>query len=95
MLVGKTFDEAKKILSENNIAYEVFEEYSNIAEKDTVIFQSVEKGTQMTEGTLMYLTVSLGKENADRNKPVDTPKRLRQNMLLCHLQHRLFWLDRA
>ncbi|MBO5411349.1 MAG: InlB B-repeat-containing protein [Clostridia bacterium] len=78
-LEGKTLAEAKELLEKNNISYEVFEEYSDSVEKDAVIAQSIESGSEITEDALIYITVSLGKEEkpADsNNKPAVTEKKI-------------------
>jgi len=60
-VVGKNIEEAKKILEDKGIKYEIVTE-PNAAEKDTVINQSVVKGSQVSASNVVTLVVSAGQK---------------------------------
>lgn len=61
-LDGKTLQEAEQILNGNGITYEIVETYSDDVESGKVVSQFPESGSQVTPGTLVHITVSIGKE---------------------------------
>lgn len=66
-LEGKTLEEAERILGEK-ITYEVVETYSDDVETGKIVSQFPQGGSQVTPGTLIQITVSLGKaEGSEQN----------------------------
>lgn len=59
-LTGKKLEEAIKILREQNIGYKYEYQYSDVIEKDIIIEQSIEAGTEVKVGDVLILTVSDG-----------------------------------
>ncbi len=62
-LEGKTLEEAEQILG-GKITYEVVETYSDDVEAGKIVSQFPQGGSQVTPGTLVHISVSLGKEDA-------------------------------
>ncbi len=66
-VVGKTLDEAKKILDDLGIEYEIKTEASTKPENE-VLSQSLVKGSPVVKGTKITLTVSAGQETVKLEK---------------------------
>ena len=61
-VVGKTFEEAKAMLEQQGFIVNKAESYDNTVPKGYVISQSPEGGRNVTKGTAVALTVSLGED---------------------------------
>jgi serine/threonine-protein kinase len=62
-LLGKTLEQAKQLLEENNLTYgNISEEYDS-TDEGKIISQSITKGTEVSEGTAIDLVISKGEEN--------------------------------
>lgn len=68
---GKTAADARDILKKAGLGVDSNSEYSSSVAKDLVIKQSVAAGTEVTEGTTVTITVSLGKKPVDKVKVPD------------------------
>lgn len=58
--VGMNIDEVKEYAKKNDIGLEIAYEYSANVDKDLVISQDKEKGTEVKKGTVIKVVVSLG-----------------------------------
>lgn len=67
----KKIDEAKKMVAEDGFKVNIVEKESSSEEKDTVISQEPAEGTEVSEGALITLYVSLGDEKKDDKKDED------------------------
>ena len=63
--VFKNINDFKTFADENNINYEIKEEYNSKHEKDIIISQSVSENTKIDASTKVELTVSLGRISND------------------------------
>ena len=68
---GKSMDEARAALTAAGLGVDSTSEYSAKVAKDVVIKQSVAAGTEVTEGTTVTITVSLGQKPVDKVKVPD------------------------
>ena len=57
---GKSYDDAKKALSDAGLAVDPTSAYSSTVEKDKIISQSVPAKTKVAKGTVVKVTISLG-----------------------------------
>src|SRR5699024_6929914 len=67
-LVGKSVDDVKKYVEENNLIVDYKEEYSDTMEKGKIISQSPESFTKLKKGANISVVVSQGK----KENPVKT-----------------------
>ena len=63
--VSKNINDFKTFADENNINYEIKEEYNSKHEKNIIISQSVSENTKIDASTKVELTVSLGRISND------------------------------
>ena len=63
-VVGKPFEEAKRMMEEQGLEVTREEAHSDTVEKDLVAAQVPEQGSKVPKGTNVTLTVSLGKEQS-------------------------------
>lgn len=61
-LAGKSADKAKEILKNAGLKVTIEKEYSAKVKKDSVISQSIKKGTEVEKGTSVKLVISKGKK---------------------------------
>lgn len=71
-LVGRTLEEAKALLEENNLQLgSVEEEYSNIYVRGYVMEQNIPANTSVAEGSVVNLLVSKGLDDPDHMEEID------------------------
>lgn len=80
-IYGKSFEDAKEILADNDLSYSIAaEQYSTEFRPKTVIKQSPKPGTTVKMGRRIFLTVSKGKETVE--VPFLTGRTLRNASML-------------
>lgn len=60
--VGETKDSAQELASDSNVKVSFTSEYSDTVEEGAIIRQAISEGTKVKPGTVIGLTVSLGKK---------------------------------
>lgn len=70
-VAGKTFADAKDLLTKASLGVDQTTSYDDKVAKDSVISQSIPKGTAVTKGTTVTLNVSLGAKPVDKVKVPD------------------------
>ncbi|MBO4903295.1 MAG: Stk1 family PASTA domain-containing Ser/Thr kinase [Lachnospiraceae bacterium] len=73
-LVGKTFEQASDLLTEAGLTASASRQESTEYEKDYIISQDIEAGTQVATGTQLKLVISSGKVNGGSPVPDLTGK---------------------
>lgn len=68
MIELTTIEEANTFTKDNNLSLEVNYEYNDEIEKDKIISQSIEKGTELKENDIISVVVSKGKIDKDKLK---------------------------
>lgn len=68
---GKNFNDARDMLKAAGLGIDTTTEYSGKVAKDLVVKQSVAAGTEVTEGTTVTITISLGQKPVDKVKVPD------------------------
>ncbi len=71
---------AKELLEDNNLIVNVEESFSSTIDKGNVISQSIEGGTEVTEGTEILLTVSKGVDPEEESELVSIQESNEENV---------------
>lgn len=64
--VGTSINDATIECSALELSLSTLTEYSDSVDKDIVIRQSIDKGSEVEKGSQLYLVVSLGKDTANK-----------------------------
>ncbi len=81
MLIGKNVDDAKEILDELGIKYEIVYTESDEVEANEVISQSIDAGQRIKTGRTIELTVSSGVDSVDVPSVVGKTEKAAKEML--------------